>query len=71
MELILRDVEPGDLTAFFEYQLDPAANHMAAFTAKDPTDREAFDARWERVLARIIHKRPGLAARSSQSGRPG
>jgi RimJ/RimL family protein N-acetyltransferase len=50
VELILRDVEPGDLTAFFEYQLDPAANHMAAFTAKDPTDREAFDARWERVL---------------------
>lgn len=50
MELILRDVEAGDLTMFFEYQLHPAANHMAAFTAKDPNDRAAFDVHWERVL---------------------
>jgi RimJ/RimL family protein N-acetyltransferase len=24
---------------------------MAAFTAKDPTDRQAFDAHWEKILA--------------------
>src|SRR5512137_884780 len=24
---------------------------MAAFTAKDPTDREVFEARWHRILA--------------------
>jgi RimJ/RimL family protein N-acetyltransferase len=30
--------------------LDSVANHMAAFTAKDPTDREAFTAHWTRVL---------------------
>lgn len=26
---------------------------MAAFTATDPTDREAFDSRWERILADV------------------
>ena len=46
----LRAVERGDLTVFFEHQLDPEANAMAAFTAADPTDRAAFDAHWERVL---------------------
>jgi len=38
----LRDVEEDDLPLFFEQQLDPAANHTAAFTATDPTDRDAF-----------------------------
>ena len=36
---------------FFEQQLDPEANRMAAFTAADPSDREAFAARWARILA--------------------
>ena len=40
-----------DLPIFYEQQLDPEANWMAAFTAKDPTDREAFDAHWAKVLA--------------------
>lgn len=47
----LREVEQSDLEAFFQFQLDPQANHMAAFTAKDPTDRAAFDAKWQRILA--------------------
>lgn len=47
----LRDVAQEDLAIFFAQQLDPAANHMAAFTAKDPTDREAFMAHWARILA--------------------
>ena len=47
----LRDVEAGDLELFFEYQLDPAANYMAAFTSKDPSDRAAFDAHWKKILA--------------------
>jgi RimJ/RimL family protein N-acetyltransferase len=49
--LELRPVLPSDLPIFFDQQLDPEANQMAAFTAKDPTDREAFQARWDRVLA--------------------
>lgn len=49
--VLLRDVAPDDLSIFFEQQLDPAANYMAAFTAKDPTDREAFTAHWAKVMA--------------------
>lgn len=37
--VLLRDVTEGDLPIFFDQQLDPDANHMAAFTAKDPADR--------------------------------
>ena len=40
-----------DLPIFFEHQLDPAAHRMAAFTAKDPADREAFIAHWKKVRA--------------------
>jgi RimJ/RimL family protein N-acetyltransferase len=49
-EIILRDVRAEDLPIFFEYQLDPAANYMAAFIARDPTDRDAFKAHWTKVL---------------------
>ncbi len=49
--LHLRDVVQADLVVFFEHQLDPAANDMAAFTAKDPTSREIFDARWRKIFA--------------------
>jgi signal transduction histidine kinase/RimJ/RimL family protein N-acetyltransferase len=31
---------------------DPESLRMAAFTAKDPTDRDAFDAHWKRIRAR-------------------
>jgi RimJ/RimL family protein N-acetyltransferase len=50
-KLVLRNVVNDDLPIFFEYQLDQAANYMAAFTAKDPTNREAFMAHWHRILA--------------------
>lgn len=49
--VLLRDVKEDDLRAFFERQLDPVANDMAAFTAKDPAEREAFDAHWRKILA--------------------
>lgn len=49
--LTLRDVVADDLPIFFEQQLDPDANTMAAFTAKDPTDRAAFLAHWHKILA--------------------
>jgi RimJ/RimL family protein N-acetyltransferase len=50
-ELLLRNVINDDLPIFFEYQMDQQANHMAAFTAKDPTNQEAFMAHWHRILA--------------------
>lgn len=40
----------SDLPIFFEQQLDPEANWMAAFTRKDPTDRAAFMAHWTKIL---------------------
>jgi RimJ/RimL family protein N-acetyltransferase len=60
VEVLLREVEASDLDVLFEQQLDPEARLMAAFTAADPADRHAFDARWSRIrgddssLARTI-----------------
>jgi RimJ/RimL family protein N-acetyltransferase len=45
----LRSVEDGDLDALFEQMRDPQGIWMAAFTAEDPDDREAFDAHMTRV----------------------
>jgi hypothetical protein len=49
-DVLLRDVTEGDLHVFFEHQLDPDANHVAAFTAEDPANRDVFTARWARIL---------------------
>lgn len=49
-DVLLRDVTEGDLPIFFEQQLDSTANYMAAFTAKDPADRDAFTAHWTKIL---------------------
>jgi RimJ/RimL family protein N-acetyltransferase len=46
----LRPVEAADLDRFFEHQLDPSANHMAAFAAKNPSDRGVFDHHWQDIL---------------------
>ena len=49
-DLLLREVREDDLPIFFEQQLDPEANYMAAFTAKNPADRDAFTAHWNKNL---------------------
>ncbi len=46
-DILLRDVQRGDLDVFFEHQLDPDATRMAAFPARD---RMAFMAHWRRIL---------------------
>ena len=46
----LRDVQENDFPIFFEQQADPVANRMAAFTADDPTDRQAFMVLWHRIV---------------------
>ena len=43
-EVELRDMTDDDLDAVFEMMRDAEAVRMAAFTAADPDDREAFDA---------------------------
>jgi len=45
----LRAVADADLPIFFEQQLDPVAVQMAAFTAKNPADRDAFNAHWMKI----------------------
>ncbi|MFO7635640.1 MAG: GNAT family N-acetyltransferase [Caldilinea sp.] len=49
-DLCLRNVVDEDLSVFYAQQLDADAIHMAAFTAKDPTDQAAFLAHWHRIL---------------------
>lgn len=44
-EVVLRSVEDSDLDALFDQMRDPESVWMAAFTAKDPDDREVFDTR--------------------------
>lgn len=50
-KIALGPVEPADLEIYFQNQLDPESSWMAAFTAKDPADREAFDTHWARIMA--------------------
>jgi ribosomal-protein-alanine N-acetyltransferase len=38
----IRKTEIADLEHFFIFQLDGEANYLAAFTAKDPTDKVAY-----------------------------
>jgi RimJ/RimL family protein N-acetyltransferase len=48
-DLSLREVIETDLPVFFEQQLDPRANRMAAFTPKDPANQEAFNGHWKKI----------------------
>src|ERR671922_1957114 len=60
MGLTLREIRDEDLPLLFEQWADPIAVHMAAFTAPDHMERDAFERRWSRlraddtVLARVI-----------------
>jgi len=47
-DVLLRDVTRGDLSIFFEQQLDPEATRMAAFPARD---KDSFMAHWTKILA--------------------
>ena len=49
-DVTLREVSGGDLPVFFKFESDPDAVYMAAFTAKNPDDREAFNAHWKGIL---------------------
>ncbi|MEV8036157.1 GNAT family N-acetyltransferase [Streptomyces sp. NPDC086182] len=49
MEVLLRDVTDTDLPIFFAQMNDPEGLRMAAFTAKDPSDKALFQAHWARI----------------------
>jgi len=48
--VMLRSVSEEDLPLFFKYQQDRDANHMAAFTSKDPSDWDSFYIYWNKIL---------------------
>ena len=51
MECALREVRDEDLAVLFEQWADPVAMRMAAFTAPEHMDRDAFERRWSRLRA--------------------
>jgi RimJ/RimL family protein N-acetyltransferase len=51
VQCALREVRDEDLAVLFEQWADPVAAHMAAFTAPDHMDRDAFERRWTRLRA--------------------
>lgn len=48
-DVALRPIDDSDLDALFDQMRDPESVQMAAFTAKDPNDREAFDTHMSKV----------------------
>lgn len=48
-DVALRPIDDSDLDTQFDQMRDPESVQMAAFTAKDPNDREAFDAHMSKV----------------------
>ena len=51
LALTLREVRDEDLPLLFEQWADPVAAHMAAFTAPDHMEWDAFERRWSRLRA--------------------
>ncbi|MEU7055510.1 GNAT family N-acetyltransferase [Streptomyces sp. NPDC046197] len=49
MQVVLRPVHDSDLPVFYRQMNDPESLRMAAFTPKDPADRDAFDAHWRKI----------------------
>ena len=50
VDLTLRRSVAADLELFFTFQLDPDANHLAAFTAADPFDKAAYISKYAKFL---------------------
>ncbi|MEC3993899.1 GNAT family N-acetyltransferase [Actinacidiphila sp. DG2A-62] len=48
-EVTLREVTDADLPVIYAQMKEPEGVRMAAFTARDPSDRAAFDAHWQRI----------------------
>lgn len=76
MLITLRQVHDSDLPVFFRQMNDPESLRMAAFTAKDPADRDAFDARWKRIrassdVARTILADGDVVGSAAVYGEPG
>lgn len=47
----LRKTEPADLEILFRFQLDEEAIYLAAFTPKDPSDKEAYIHKYLKLIS--------------------
>ncbi|MEO6693863.1 MAG: GNAT family N-acetyltransferase [Ignavibacteria bacterium] len=48
--ITLVKTEQDDLNSFFQFQLDKEANYLAAFTSKNPNDKDAFIKKYSKHL---------------------
>ncbi|MBC8753374.1 GNAT family N-acetyltransferase [Kordia sp. YSTF-M3] len=51
IEIELRRTNLNDLETLFVFQLDEEANRLAAFTSKNPSDKNAYIEKWTRLLS--------------------
>ncbi|NIF06646.1 GNAT family N-acetyltransferase [Chryseobacterium sp. Tr-659] len=49
-KITLRPTTVDDLNSLFEFQLDQEASHLAAFTSQDSENKEAYLAKYTRLL---------------------
>jgi len=49
-QVTLRKTQHTDLAFLFQFQLDKEANYLAAFTSKDPGDKEAYLEKFTKLL---------------------
>jgi RimJ/RimL family protein N-acetyltransferase len=49
-DILLRPTRVSDLEKLFIFQLDEEANHLAAFTSKDPTDKVAYIDKYTKLV---------------------
>lgn len=50
LNIHLRKTKVSDLESLFQFQLDPDANYLAAFTSKDPTNKSAYLEKYTKLL---------------------
>lgn len=50
-DIKLRPTAVDDLETLFQFQLDDEANHLAAFTSKNSANKEAYIAKFTKLLA--------------------
>jgi len=50
LNIHLRKTKVSDLESLFQFQLDPEANYLAAFTSKDPTNKSAYLEKYTKLL---------------------
>ncbi len=68
MPITLRPVTAADLPLLFEQQRDREAHHMAAFTHRDPDDRDGYIGWWHRVLAKSEVRARAIEADGALAG---